>query len=328
MNIEKILAEKGRLIDSEIKAAFPNSVKNLHDAVYYHLGTGGKRIRPVLAVATCEALRSNVQRIIPFAAACELLHQWLLVHDDIEDGDRVRRDRPSVWVKYGLAHGINIGDYMSQKVYELILRSKNCGVDNETVFRLIDAMVTTVSKTAEGQTMDINLRSNNNPTEKQYMDMVVGKTGHYLTIPMVGGAIVAGADEKLIAKIIKFGEYVGPAFQITDDVLDLTRGKGRGEIGRDIKEGKRSILVVHCLSKCNRKEKALLLDILNKLPDKTTNADVLLVKKLFDKYGSIEYAQSKAKEFVSKTKIITQELPPALRDILNEFADYLVERKR
>lgn len=328
MDIEKILVKKGKLIDKEIAAVFPRSIPNLHDAVYYHLGTGGKRIRPVLAIATCEALKGDVEQIIPFAAACELLHQWLLIHDDIEDGDRVRRDRPAVWVKYGISHGINVGDYMAQKVYELILRSKNRGVDNETIFRLLSAVVTTVSKTAEGQTMDINLRNSNNPTEKDYMDMVVGKTAHYLTIPMVGGAIVAGADEKLIAKIIEFGSYVGPAFQITDDVLDLTEGKGRGEIGRDIKEGKKSVLVVHCLSKCSSNERKLLLHILNKSPEKTTKAEVLVVKKLFEKYGSIGYAQKRAKELVEKAKQITQDMPPKLRNILNEFADYFVERRR
>ncbi|MBI2076145.1 MAG: polyprenyl synthetase family protein [Candidatus Aenigmarchaeota archaeon] len=328
MNIEKILAEKGKLIDKEIRSVFPKSVQNLHDAVYYHLGTGGKRIRPVLAIAVCEALGGDVKKVIPFAAACEVLHQWLLIHDDIEDGDRIRREKEAVWVKYGLAHGINIGDYMSAKVYELILNSKNYGVGNETVFRLLNATVKTAVKTAEGQAMDMNLRKSNNPSEKDYMDMVVGKTGHYLAIPMVGGAIVAGADEKVIGTIREFGPCIGPAFQITDDILDLTAGKGRKEIGRDIKEGKRSMLVVHCLSKCNKKEKKSLLRILNKPADKTTNADVLLVKKLFGKYGSIEYAQDKAKELINKSKEITKDLPPKLRSILDEFADYMVERKR
>lgn len=328
MDVERILKEKGSLIDKEIESVFLTSIPNLHDAVYYHLGTGGKRIRPVLAIATCEALRGNVQRIIPFAAACEILHNWMLIHDDIEDGDRMRRDKPAVWVKYGLAHGINVGDYMAQKVYELILRSKNYRVDNETVFRLIDAMVTTVAKTAEGQAMDIDLRGNDKPTEREYMDMVVGKTAHYLTIPMVGGAIVAGTDAKLIDKIIEFGNFIGPAFQITDDILDLTKGKGRGEIGRDVKEGKRSILVIHCLSKCMRKEKSLLLRILNKPVEKTTNDDVLTVKKLFEKYGSMGYAQGMARGLANEAMETTKDLPPELRSILNEFADYLVERKR
>ncbi len=328
MRIEKLLEEKGKLIDREIESVFPRQISNLHDAVYYHLGTGGKRIRPVLAIATCEALGGSAERVVPFAAACEILHQWLLVHDDIEDGDRVRRDKPAVWIKYGLANGINIGDYMSAKVYELVLNSKNYGVNNEDVFRLLDAMIRTAVKTAEGQAMDMNLRRNDNPSEKDYMGMVTGKTGHYITIPMVGGAIVAGADEKIIKSIVEFGNFIGPAFQITDDMLDLTKGKGRGETGRDIKEGKRSILVVHCLGKADAKERKLLLDTLNKPAGQTSDEDILRAKKLFEKYGSIEFAEEKAKKLVSKAKDAAKELPVPLRSVLNEFADYMVTRKR
>ena len=329
MNIETAMAEKAGLIDKELDAVFPKGgIPNLHEVVWYHIGTGGKRIRPVLAIATYEALGGKGDRILPFAAACEVLHAWLLVHDDIEDGDHVRRDKPAVWVRYGLGHGINVGDYMAQKMYELILKCRNKGMDEKTVFRLIEAIVTTSIKTAEGQTMDMNMRFSETPSEEEYMKTVTGKTAHYLTVPAVGGAIAAGADEKLIQKILKYGEYAGPAFQIADDVLDMSEGKGRGEIGRDIKEGKRSMMVVHCLSRCNSDEKAKLLAILGKEPEKTTDRDVLWAKVLMEKHGSMEYAREKAKNLIKKAKAVTIDMPQGLREILNSFADYLVERKK
>jgi geranylgeranyl pyrophosphate synthase len=326
--IEKISRKKSHLIDKEIESAFPKKgLNNLNDAVWYHLGTGGKRIRPLLAIMTCEALGGNTKQILPFAAACEILHNWLLVHDDIEDGDKVRRNQPSLWAKYGLAHGVNVGDYMTQKVYELILKSKKYGVDNETIFKLIDVMLTASIRTAEGQTMDINLRNNNNPTEKEYMNMVIGKTAYYLTVPMIGGAIIAKRED-LLGKIIEFGRCAGPAFQIRDDVLDLTEGKGRNEIGRDIKEGKRSIMVIHCLKKCDKKEKNKLLAVLNRPVDETTNKDVLFVKQLFEKYGSIDYANKKAEGLIKEATKIAGKMPPKLKDVLVFFADYLVKRKK
>ncbi|MBI4019446.1 MAG: polyprenyl synthetase family protein [Candidatus Aenigmarchaeota archaeon] len=329
MSIETAMAEKAGLIDKELDAVFPkNGIANLQEAVWYHIGTGGKRIRPVLAIATYEALGGKGDKILPFAAACEVLHAWLLIHDDIEDGDRMRRDKPTVWIKYGMPHAINIGDYMSQKMYELILRCRDRGMDEKTVFRLIDAIVTTAIKTAEGQTMDMNMRFTEAPAEEEYMKTVTGKTAHYLTVPAIGGAIGAGADEKLIQKILKYGEYAGPAFQIADDVLDMSEGKGRGEIGRDIKEGKRSIMVVHCLSRCNADEKEKLLAILANGPEKTTDHDVLWAKVLFEKHGSIEYAREKAKNLIVKAKKTTEDMPDGLRNILNSFADYLVERKK
>jgi geranylgeranyl pyrophosphate synthase len=113
-DVERILKEKGELIEKEIEKAIPRKgIRNLNEAVWYHLDSGGKRIRPVLAILTCESLGGKTRRVLAFAAACELLHNWLILHDDIQDGDRIRRDQPAVWVKYGLGHGINIGDFMS-----------------------------------------------------------------------------------------------------------------------------------------------------------------------------------------------------------------------
>jgi len=325
MNIEKLLEEKSAVVDEELKKIFPESdIPNLYDAINYHLESGGKRIRPVLAIATCEALGCDSKKVLPFALSCEILHNWLLVHDDIEDGDRMRRNKPTVWVKYGLPHAINVGDLMAQKVYESILSSE---LDNETTIKLIKAMINTSIKTAEGQAMDINLRKNNDPTEDDYMQTVINKTAYYMTVPMVGGAIVAGRDE-IIDKIIEFGKRAGPAFQIADDLLDLTSGKGRGEIGRDIKEGKRSILIVHCLNRCDSNEKLRLLDILNRSVEETSSEEILWVKGLFEKYGSIDYARDKAATLIKESKSVIEDLPEELRDILNSFADYLVERKK
>ena len=251
------------------------------------------------------------------------MHNWLLVHDDVEDGDRMRRGMPALWVKYGVAHGVNVGDMMAHKVFELILRSKIYGVDDATTLRLVDAMATTAIKTSEGQAMDINLRNSVAPIERDYMKMVQGKTGHYLTVSLVGGAIVAGADDKLVKRIIAYGNSIGPAFQIQDDLLDLTEGKGRGEIGRDIKEGKRSMLVVHALSKCTTPEGKKLISILSK-----PAADVKWAKSLFVKYKSVDYAKKRAEELIEQGKQSVRDVDPKLREILYFFADYMVKRKK
>jgi len=324
-SIEKILEEKGKLIEKEIEKAIPRKgIKNLNDGVWYHLDTGGKRLRPVLALVTCEALGGDINKAIIFASACELLHNWLLIHDDIEDGDTIRRGKPTVWIKYGIAHGINIGDYISEKVYELIAFSD---FDDKTKIDLIKEIVETSVKTAEGQALDINLRDNNNPTEEEYQRMIELKTSWYLTLPMVGGAIIAGRKD-LVETIKKFGLKIGPAFQIMDDLIDLTKGKGRGEIGADIKEGKRSIMVIHCISKCTEDEKEKLFEILNRPRENTTINDVQYVKNLFEKYGSLEYAEKKARHLIKEGKEIISSLPENLRKKLEQFADYMIERKK
>jgi geranylgeranyl pyrophosphate synthase len=332
MNVEKILEEKSRLIDKELENAFPRCMvkefPNLYDAIWYHLETGGKRLRPVLAIMTCDALEGDTEKIIPFATACEIMHNWFLIHDDIEDGDIVRRNKPAVWAKYGLAYGINAGDYMAHKVFETVLRSRDVGLDDDITFRLVSLIVETALKSSEGQTLDMNMRKQDNPKESDYMEMVAMKTGHYFTIPMIGGAIVAGADDTILNTILEFGKIAGPAFQISDDLLDLSEGKGRKEIGRDIKEGKRSILVIHCLLNCSRDERKELLEILDNPVDQTTDEDVAKVKALFEKYDSIAYATAKAYELVEESKKTARTLPLRLAELLEFFADYLIERKK
>jgi geranylgeranyl pyrophosphate synthase len=329
MDIELLQQEYGPIIDREIASVFQDGIPNLQDAVEYHLGTGGKKVRPLLAILTYRALskKNDIAPILPFAAACELLHSWLLVHDDIEDGDKVRRDKPALWVKYGLAHGVNVGDYMAHKVFELIISSRKNGVDNDRIIQLIHAITETALRTAEGQTMDINLRASSSPSESNYLDMVIGKTAHYLTVPMIGAVIVSG-HEKLVSMLIEYGKALGPAFQITDDLLDLTEGKGRGEIGRDIKEGKRSILIIHCLDRCDSREKKELLKVLDKSPESTTNDEVLFVKGLLEKHGSIEYARERAEEYTATANQIANRAPTELREILHFFADYSVKRRK
>lgn len=327
-DVERILKDKGSLIEQEIMKVIPErGIKNLNDAIWYHFNTGGKRLRPVLAIMSCESLDGDVDKVLPFAAACELLHNWLLVHDDIEDGDTIRRNMESVWKKYGLAHGINIGDFMSEKVYELVLRSEELGVDNGTVLRLVSEIVETGVRTAEGQTRDMNLRKNNNPSEGEYMEMIEGKTAHYLMMPIVGGAIVAGRGDDLVDKIKNFGMKIGPAFQITDDMLDLTQSKGRRETGCDIKEGKRTLMVVQCSSKCTPGERKRLFQILNKSREKTNTKDIQTVKGLFMKYGSVKYARKKARSLVEEAKELTKSMPDRLGEILKDFAEYMAERK-
>lgn len=329
MDLDAIIRQKSQLIDSEIEKVFPkNGIPNLHDAVWYHLGTGGKRLRPILAIMTCEALGGDANKVLPFAAACEIFHSWCLIHDDIVDGDRVRRGQPAVWVRHGLAHGINTGDLMAQKVFELVLRSRLYGVPEATVLRLADLMAATGAKTAEGQAMDINFKANDAPTEAEYMRIAEMKTAYYMTAPMIGGAVIAGADDAVTERILAFGRLAGPAFQIADDVLDLTEGKGRRETGRDIKEGKRTLLVVHALAHCTSSEKEQLLRILNTPVEQTSDADVAYVRALYEKHGSIAHAQQRAAELIRASKAVIEPLPPKLREMLDFFGDYLIARKK
>lgn len=325
-DVKKALAELAPLIDGEIEKYMPrkSDVENFYDGMWYAIGTGGKRIRPVMCLAACEAFGGDWEKALPTAAACELMHNYFLIHDDIEDGDTVRRNQPATWVKYGLDHGINIGDGMIEVAYKAILSSV---LPSETIFRLLNIFTDTVLRTGEGQAMEMTYRKRRDADEKWYMGMITLKTAHYLTAPITSGAIIAGADDNVVKKIIEYGMAIGPAFQIQDDVIDLTEGKGRGEIGSDIKEGKRSLLVVHCASVASGEERERMYGILDKPREKTTKEDIEYAIGLFKKYRSFEYARKRQAELLEKSKKALVGLKPEARSMLELFAEFIVERK-
>jgi geranylgeranyl diphosphate synthase type I len=339
MNVEEFkryLTEKSEFIDKEIEKFVKEEeeVDNLHNGVIYSLGldttdreTRGKRVRPVLALMTCESLGEDYTKAIPFAISTELLHSFLLVHDDIEDEDEVRRNRPAVWKKYGFAHGINIGDYIFVRTYRAILKSAEVGVENEKLVKLVDLLTRTVARTGIGQAMDIGARESAEISVEDYMRTVTEKTGYYLAYPIIGGAIISGASDETLKSLEDFGKYIGPVFQIADDILDLTEGKGRQKIGCDIEEGKRSLLVALAASECSADEKKKLFEILDKDREDTTEDDISWVISLFEKYQTIEKAKVRAREMLDAAKTSIQNVPLELKESLSSAAEFFLERR-
>jgi len=320
--LEERLEKSKKLIEKEIARYTPKG--NLYDAVRYSLESGGKKLRPFLCIESGRLLNCDTKKALPFAIACEFMHNWLLVHDDIEDGDEIRRNKPTVWKKFGVAHAINAGDIMAHKVFEIIL---NSNLPKEKILKLIELVLKVATETYEGQTLEFNFKNNQEVSEENYIKIAMKKTGYYLACPMLGAAIIAGSNKKVLTSLLEYGENIGIVFQITDDIIDLTTGKGRLEIGCDIKEGKKTLMVLHALRNCNLKERQKILKILRKPREKTTLKDILYVKTIFKKYNSIEYGNSKAIEFAEKAKKSTRNLPENLRDFLEEFVNYVVQRQ-
>jgi len=338
VDFDKYLAGKADIIDEALETFFRKGpeVPNLSEAARYSMGLDiadrkqrGKRIRPVLCLLACESLGGSADMAMPMALASEIMHNFLLVHDDIEDEDRVRRDRPAVWVEYGLAHGINIGDYLFAKTYEAALGCVDRGLDRERANKLMQLITRTIVHTGEGQALDIGARNRHDLTIEEYLHITVEKTGYYLACPAIGGALVAGADDKILAALEGFGKCIGPVFQIADDVIDLTEGKGRGGVkGSDIMEGKRSYLVVHTASICTEPERRKLYQILDNPRSKTTGKEVGWVTALFEKYGAVTAAKKVGEEYLERGRKVLNPLPEDLRENVFAASRYMLERKR
>ncbi|MBX3730667.1 MAG: polyprenyl synthetase family protein [Candidatus Sumerlaeia bacterium] len=325
-----------RLVDQRLAdlLAREQQVANLHDGLTYALGLDlpegvarGKRLRPVLCLMTAEALGARNEQALNFACAIELMHNFALVHDDIEDGDEVRRDRPTVWRRYGLAHGINIGDYLLCKVLSVLLEDN--GLPLATRYELIRLMSETLDHTHVGQSLEISQRGNRAFTLEEYFRLVREKTGHYLAAPMLGGAIVADAGTEIDTTLREFGALVGPLFQITDDLLDLTVGKGRGgQIGSDVREGKRSFLVAHVTAHAPESVRERLYDVLDKPREATSDADVVMALGIFEEHGAIAAARAECDLLLEQGLAVLRRLPAPLEAILTVFAREMARRER
>ncbi len=325
MGIEESIKTYGAKIDELLKELIPPNKKDyLSEPIWHHMHTGGKRVRPALCLITCEALGGNPSEAIHFALAVETLHNMFLMHDDIEDGDTMRRDQPTVWVKYGTANAINAGDYLLACAYKSVLASP---VSLERKLKLLQVLTLTYEKTVEGQALDINARAAEDFSVGQYMNMVELKTGYYLACGMVGGAIVAGVSDAVVENIWMLGKNMGPAFQIRDDLIDLTQGKGRGGvIGSDIKEGKASFLYSYALQVAAEDDKKHLRIIMLKPRDETTDHDIKQVLGIFKKYNAMKYAQDYADDLIQQAYKTIDHIPVEDKTIFKEIASFMAKR--
>ncbi len=331
VNIADLIERHGRGVDAFLDAEFPpDRIPYISEGVRYQLSTGGKRLRPALCLIACEALEGDPADALPFAAATEVLHNFFLVHDDIEDGDRVRRDHPTLWVKFGLANGINIGDYLIAACFRLILSAP---LPPEANLKLLRLFTLAFERTVEGQALDINLRGSRDVSLETYRRIVVLKTGYYLALPWVGGAVIAGASEEALEGLWELGKCLGPAFQIRDDIIDLTQGKGRGgEIGCDLKEGKPSIFFAYSLEReaGSREERERLVEIVAKPREETADEEVAWAIEFYRRHGAIEFAEAEAARYIDRAQTVIEELPfgAAGKETFRAIGRYMIDRTK
>ncbi len=307
-------------------------IPNLDEALEYALELDeasvgqSKRLRPFLCLLVARELGAREDHALPFAAAIELMHNFCLVHDDIEDGDEFRRGRPSVWKKYGMAHAINIGDYLFTKVFAALLSGLGT-VSQEKTIRFFALMTATLDHTHRGQAMDINARGRR-ITIDEYLKIVKEKTGYYLAAPLIAGALVADAPHKVEEALSSYGLFIGPMYQIRDDLIDLTQGKGRNEIGSDIREGKRSFLVAYACEHASESDLEILFGILDRPRHETTPSDVETAIRIFEKCGAIERARQVCEELELEALKTLDELPSGLKIALTVITHYLAGRTK
>ncbi len=235
-----------------------DSVPLLHEMGAWHLGWGngleadqrnrGKFVRPTVALASAVAVGGETggQHATPLAAAIELLHNFTLVHDDIQDRSHLRRFRPTVWAKWGEAQAINAGDALFAAAHLALLRSADIGVDPAAVVDLVRGFEATTLEIVSGQVLDLQFEQRQDVHADEYIAMITGKTARIVEFAAGSGAWVGGADPDQAAHFAAFGLALGLGFQIHDDALGIfglesETGKPAGD---DLRRKKQSLPVL------------------------------------------------------------------------------------
>ena len=283
---ERHLPEVLFLLDDVIREA-ELTRSGLAEMCRYHFQTGGKRLRALLPLLVADCLGEDPAKAVAMGAACEMLHNATLVHDDVQDGDEARRGRETVWHRFGVPRAINLGDAMFYFTLLLAQRAPVDGARRETLARRI--LVETL-KVIDGQEQEFALRANSRPSMDRYLDMIEAKTARLFVLGMAGSAEMLGREPGIVVGLSEAARQLGILFQIQDDVLDLYGDKGREQRGSDVAEGKRSVLAVHALENAAPDDARWLLEVLDKERAATSPADVERVAGLFERLGSLSFA--------------------------------------
>ncbi len=251
-------------VRAAMQAAFPrpaiSELAEYYGMMEYHLGWrdeqlrpaaagSGKLIRPLLAILACRTLGGVDAHVLPLAAALQLVHDFSLIHDDIEDHSPQRRGRSTVWRLWGLEIGINVGDGMFAVAHRALHGLPAAGVAPATALAVMRAFEETILRICEGQHLDMTAEGRFDIGEERYLQMIRGKTAALLQAAAGLGARLATEDEAQVAAMSDFGEALGMAFQMQDDLLDIwgdPRDTGK-PFAADLLQRKMSLPVIHAL---------------------------------------------------------------------------------
>ena len=302
---------------------------------------GGKRFRPVLVLLACQACGGDVRKAMRTAVAFEMFQSFAVVHDDIEDDSEMRRGKPCLHKLHGIPLAINSGDALYSKVFE-VLSANRAVLGADVVLDLLDEMTRGACETFEGQAYDVGwIRQRYIPSEAEFMTMLRKKTGWYTGRgPCTTGAIIAGAEPELRACIGDFGESMAIAFQLRDDLLNLsssaqdagsapgvTSGAYGKERGGDIAEGKRTLIIIDLLDKCTAAEREQVLAILHAERQHNTAAEIEQVIAWVEHYECDRYVEGVCQQKFEESLAHLERLPAnSTRKMLGEMLDFLVRR--
>ena len=324
MNLKEKIAIRAKPIDKTLQHYLKiREPTKLYEASAHIPLAGGKRLRPVMALITCDMVGGDSEKAILFATALETIHNFTLVHDDVMDDDDLRHGVAACHTIYGLSTAILAGDTLFAYAFEMITDSD---IDDNIKADLVKNVAYVVRKIAEGQQMDINFEDEETVESKNYLEMIRLKTSILFGAAAYGGARIGGTNENEARELEKMATNVGLGFQIWDDYLDATASEdvlGKPS-GSDIRQGKRTLLVIEALNRANSEQRKRLLEILD---SENNDDDIIEAVKIMDDCGALKECHKQANQYLEGARKILLKYPKSeARTLFEELLEYMVTR--
>ncbi len=306
-------------IEREFGRDTVSNVRAITEIGEYLRAGGGKRLRPALLLLSAKLLNYSGQGAIRLGAVVEMIHTATLVHDDIIDEAETRRGRPSANTQWGNAKCVLAGDWLYMQAFKVSLQERN--------FQILDSLIDLTQAMVEGELLQIE-RLGKTITIDEHFELIHRKTAFLFSVCMKLGAILAGASDADQQKLADYGRNLGMAFQIVDDVLDLTASEdvlGK-PVASDLREGKATMAVLHALEHCTPTERATIEAVLcNGGFNGIAPADIVAILR---RHGSIDAAYARANSFAKAAREAICTFPDSeIKRVLLWVPEFVVERQ-
>ncbi|HYV73390.1 MAG TPA: polyprenyl synthetase family protein [Candidatus Binatia bacterium] len=306
-------------IEREFGRDTVSSVRAITEIGEYLRAGGGKRLRPALLLLSCKLMSYSGQGAIKLGAVVEIIHTATLVHDDIIDEAKTRRGRPAANTQWGNSKCVLAGDWLYMQSFKIAVQERN--------FAILDTLIDLTQAMVEGELLQIE-RLGKAISIDEHFELIYRKTACLFSVCMKLGGILANASEANLARLADYGRNLGMAFQIVDDVLDLTASEevlGK-PVASDLREGKATLAVLHALERCTPAERGTIESVLgNGGFNGTTPADIVAILK---RYGSIDAAYNRAMEFTQAAREAICTFPDSeIKRVLLWIPEFVVERQ-
>jgi geranylgeranyl diphosphate synthase type II len=335
--VHSVLEEYGAMARSAARRFLrpPEPRSPLYELAADYPQRGGRALRSSLCISSARAFGASATDALNSAIALELLHNAFLVHDDIEDGSEERRGIPTLHTLHGVPIAVNVGDALAIMSLRPLLENRT-NLGPRITLRILEEAARMASESVEGQAMELGWRHDNalRLEETDYLRMILKKTCWYTTIyPCRVGALIGSRDSVPLDRYVRFGFFLGAAFQIQDDLLNLVGDHSRygKELSGDIWEAKRTLILIRLLQLACPEERIELGRILGLERGARTDRDVLWIRERMDAYGCIEYARQVAHGLAGAAlhefEAAYRDLAPSRdKEFLRSLATWVLER--